>query len=139
MVADSPKNILDDVDGEIALFKALAIARPVGQHRHFHLLAIQNSIYNDTGRTVSAKDVLSKLETCYNLESLEAIVSFLRKHRRQKARWLNIIARNKRQKLTMDLDQGKSLQEHPRQARICIFTPISEMNTLYLTKRPTRP
>ena len=35
---------LDSVEGEIAFFRALTRARPVGIHKHFHVLTMSNAI-----------------------------------------------------------------------------------------------
>ncbi|KAL6304364.1 hypothetical protein BKA93DRAFT_825818 [Sparassis latifolia] len=66
-------DFLDSVEGEIALFRAVTRARPVGIHRHFHVLTIRNSIYADTGRLVPVDDIWAKLRRCYDLEILENI------------------------------------------------------------------
>lgn len=73
---DNPADasFLDTVDGEIAFFKSITRARPVGIHRYFHLLAMQSLINKETGRLVRIEDIWTKLESCYNLEQLEAIV-----------------------------------------------------------------
>ncbi|KAG8900708.1 hypothetical protein FRB99_005801 [Tulasnella sp. 403] len=62
---------LDTVEGEIALFKGVAHARPVGIHKHFHMLGILLSIKQETGRIVGPEEVWEKLATLYNLEALE--------------------------------------------------------------------
>ncbi|KAL0961456.1 hypothetical protein HGRIS_006401 [Hohenbuehelia grisea] len=64
---------LDSVEGEIAFFRSLMRARPVGIHRHFHVLAIRNWIHKDTGRWVDPSNIWEKLKTCYDLEALESI------------------------------------------------------------------
>jgi len=73
--SDNPADasFLDTVDGEIAFFKSITRARPVGVHRYFHLLAMQSLINKETGRLVRIEDIWTKLESCYNLEQLEAI------------------------------------------------------------------
>jgi MRG-binding protein len=65
---------LDSVEGEISFFRSIMRARPVGIHRHFHVLAIRNAIYKDTGHLVSIDDIWEKLKTCYDLDALDAIV-----------------------------------------------------------------
>ncbi|KAJ3522710.1 hypothetical protein NMY22_g11772 [Coprinellus aureogranulatus] len=62
---------LNTVEGEIAFFRSLMRARPVGVHRYFHVLAIRNAIYKDTSRVVSVDAIWEKLRSCYNLEALE--------------------------------------------------------------------
>ncbi|PFH54089.1 hypothetical protein AMATHDRAFT_45103 [Amanita thiersii Skay4041] len=78
MTVSPPVNVanasfLDSVEGEISFFRSIMRARPVGIHRHFHALAIQNYIFKDTGRFVAVDDIWEKLKTCYNLDQLEAI------------------------------------------------------------------
>ncbi|KAI0661937.1 hypothetical protein C8Q70DRAFT_1043183 [Cubamyces menziesii] len=64
---------LDTVEGEIAFFRSLMRARPVGIHRHFHVLTMRNTILRDTGQVVSIDDLWSKLRSCYDLDILESI------------------------------------------------------------------
>ena len=66
---------LDTVEGEIAFFRALTRARPVGIHKHFHVLTMSNAIRRDTGQLVGVEELWSKLRTCYDLDILENIVS----------------------------------------------------------------
>lgn len=73
-VANEEAKFLDTIEGEIAVFRSVMRARPVGIHRHFHILTIRNAILRDTGRLVSLDDLWDKLRTCYNLEILENIV-----------------------------------------------------------------
>ncbi|KII86778.1 hypothetical protein PLICRDRAFT_82332, partial [Plicaturopsis crispa FD-325 SS-3] len=68
---------LNTVDGEIAFFRATMRARPVGIHRHFHILSIRSGIYKDTGVVVSVDDLWEKLRSCWNLDALELLVSIL--------------------------------------------------------------
>jgi MRG-binding protein len=75
MASQDDRIFLDGVEGEIALFKALTRARPIGTHRHFHILAIQILISKETGKLLPATALWEKLERCYNLEALEAIVN----------------------------------------------------------------
>lgn len=74
-IMDAEPGFLDTVEGEIWFFKAITLARPVGLHRHFHVLAMRSTILKATGKIVSIDDIWAKLRTCYNLDSLEAIVS----------------------------------------------------------------
>jgi MRG-binding protein len=62
---------LDTVEGEIAFFRSIMRARPIGLHRHFHVLSIRTVIHQDTGRYVSIDDLWEKLRSCYNIEALE--------------------------------------------------------------------
>ncbi|KAJ3479554.1 hypothetical protein NLI96_g8980 [Meripilus lineatus] len=64
---------LDTVEGEITFFRSVMRARPVGIHRHFHVLAICNAIHRETGHQVSADDIWEKLRSCYDLDILENI------------------------------------------------------------------
>ncbi|KAJ7644171.1 chromatin modification-related protein EAF7-domain-containing protein [Roridomyces roridus] len=64
---------LSTVEGEIAFFRALMRARPVGIHRHFHVLNIRNGILKDTGQSVSIPSVWEKLRTLYDMDALEGI------------------------------------------------------------------
>jgi hypothetical protein len=70
---------LDTVEGEIAFFRSIMRARPIGLHRHFHVLSIRTVIHQDTGRYVSIDDVWEKLRSCYNIEALENLVRFQKK------------------------------------------------------------
>ena len=91
----SQSHVLDTVEGEIHFFRSLMRARPVGMHRYFHVIAMQSAIEKGTKTLVSIDDIWRKLESCYNLEALEALVrqyhsmllSFdvltIRNHRRQ--------------------------------------------------------
>jgi hypothetical protein len=65
---------LDTVEGELAFFRSIMRARPIGLHRHFHVLSMRTVIHQDTGRYVSIDDVWEKLRTCYNIEALENLV-----------------------------------------------------------------
>ncbi|KAG8914895.1 hypothetical protein FRC01_003874 [Tulasnella sp. 417] len=69
----TPPHFLDTVEGEIALFRGITQARPVGLHRHFHVLAILQSIKQETGQHVTADDVWTKLRTLYDLGALEEL------------------------------------------------------------------
>lgn len=72
--SDAGQTILDTLQGEIYFFRALMRARPVGIHRHFHVLSMQHVIEKGTGHPVSIDDIWSKLRSCYNLDILEALV-----------------------------------------------------------------
>ncbi|KAG9315704.1 chromatin modification-related protein EAF7-domain-containing protein [Chiua virens] len=67
----TPEEFLDSVEGEISFFRSMMRARPVGTHKHFHVLAIRNIIHNDTGRSIPIENIWAKLRTCYDLEALE--------------------------------------------------------------------
>ncbi|KIJ62651.1 hypothetical protein HYDPIDRAFT_114311 [Hydnomerulius pinastri MD-312] len=69
----SPEEFLDSVEGEISFFRSVMRARPVGLHKHFHVLAIRNAIHGDTGRVVPVENIWAKLRTCYDLEALEGV------------------------------------------------------------------
>ncbi|KAJ7672773.1 hypothetical protein B0H17DRAFT_1083944 [Mycena rosella] len=64
---------LSTVDGEIAFFRAIMKARPVGIHRHFHILNIRTAIHRDTGHWVSIAAIWDKLRGLYDMDALEAI------------------------------------------------------------------
>ena len=72
--SDEPP-FLDSVEGEISFFRSLTLARPVGIHRHFHILTIRNAIYRDTGHDIPIAEIWDKVRSCYDLEILETIVS----------------------------------------------------------------
>ena len=67
---------LDSVEGEIAFFRSIMRARPIGKHRHFHILMVQNSVLRDTGRSLHIESLWEKMRKCYNLDALEAIVCY---------------------------------------------------------------
>jgi MRG-binding protein len=68
---------LDTVEGEIAFFRSIMRARPIGLHRHFHVLSIRTVIHQDTGRYVTIDDIWEKLRGCYNIEALENLVRYV--------------------------------------------------------------
>ena len=72
--ADDSIPFLDTVEGEISFFRSLMRARPVGLHRHFHVLSMRNAIHGDTGQFVSIDDIWAKLRTCYNVDAIENLV-----------------------------------------------------------------
>ncbi len=66
---------LATVEGEISFFRSIMRARPVGLHKYFHILAIQRAVQKDTGRLLHVESIWEKLQSCYDLDALEAIVS----------------------------------------------------------------
>jgi len=68
-------DFLDSAEGEVSLFRSIMRTRPVGIHRHVHILAIHNSIYRDTGFKVPMQDIWAKLGRMYDLDVLEHGVS----------------------------------------------------------------
>lgn len=70
-----PGDFLDSAEGEVSLFRSIMRTRPVGIHRHVHILAIHNSIYRDTGFKVPMQDIWAKLGKMYDLDVLEHSVS----------------------------------------------------------------
>lgn len=70
---DTP--FIDTVEGEIALFRSVMRARPVGVHAQFHVLTIRNWILKDTGHAVSTNEIWSKLRGMYDMDALEGLVS----------------------------------------------------------------
>ena len=73
---DTKPSFLDTLEGEITFFRSIMRARPIGIHRHFHMLVIRNAIYRDTGQWVPVDDMWRKLRECYDMDALEGIVSF---------------------------------------------------------------
>jgi MRG-binding protein len=72
---DAPTEpFLDTIDGEIAFFRSIMRARPVGMHRHFHVLAMRNTIQRETGRWIPMEDIWRKIKECYDLDLLESLV-----------------------------------------------------------------
>lgn len=67
---------LDSVEGEISFFRSIMRARPVGMHRHFHVIAVRNFISKDTGRLVHIDTIWEKLKKSYDLDALDAIVCY---------------------------------------------------------------
>jgi len=57
--------------GQIFFFKAACHARPVGAHRYFHVLSMQQRIASETGELLPMQSIWDKLEECYNLQDLE--------------------------------------------------------------------
>jgi MRG-binding protein len=68
---------LDSVEGEISFFRSVMRARPVGMHRHFHIIAVRNFISKDTGHLVHIDAIWEKLRKCYDLDALDAIVCYV--------------------------------------------------------------
>jgi MRG-binding protein len=81
-VPNDDDEFLDTVEGEIAFFRSLMRARPVGTHRHFRIMAMRNAILSDTGKKISIEAMWQKLRGYYNLDALEAAVSSYRNARR---------------------------------------------------------
>jgi hypothetical protein len=95
--------LLETVEGEIAFFRSVMRARPVGIHRHFHVLAIRNAILKDTGQIVSTDDIWAKLRSCYDLDALEGLVG-------------DVIYQHRTTELTRMTGNGRlrlALQQHP--------------------------
>jgi hypothetical protein len=76
-MSSGSKDFLDTAEGEVSLFRSIMRTRPVGIHRHVHILAIHNSIYRDTGSKVPMKDIWAKLGRMHDLDALENAVSSL--------------------------------------------------------------
>lgn len=68
---ETPRAFLDTPAGENAFFKAVARARPVGVHKHNHMLSIRMRIQRETGVMVPDADIWDKLNTLYDLAALE--------------------------------------------------------------------
>jgi MRG-binding protein len=71
----SVDSFLDTLHGELAFFRAITRARPVGVHRYFHVVTIRQLIKEETGSDVAVEEIWDKLRACYNLEALEGLVS----------------------------------------------------------------
>ena len=71
---DPAAPFLDTVEGEMSFFRSIMRARPIGLHRHFHVLSMRTAIHQDTGRYVSIDDIWEKLRSCYNVDALESLV-----------------------------------------------------------------
>ncbi|KAH7323316.1 chromatin modification-related protein EAF7-domain-containing protein [Rhizoctonia solani] len=69
----APDGFLDTLEGEIALFRSIERARPVGMHKHFHMITLRRSIRNESGFWVNVPDIWAKLATLYHLEALDDI------------------------------------------------------------------
>jgi MRG-binding protein len=67
----APEGFLDTLQGEIALFRSIERARPVGMHKHFHMLTLRRSIRNESGFWVNVADIWAKLATLYHLDALD--------------------------------------------------------------------
>jgi len=48
-------------------------SRPVGINRHFHILSVQQHIKNSTGQVIPVDDLWAKLDTLYDLDTLEGM------------------------------------------------------------------
>jgi hypothetical protein len=70
MMSES-EDFLDSPEAEVSLFRSIMRTRPVGIHRHAHILAVHNSIYRDTGYKVPMQDLWAKLGKMYDLDTLE--------------------------------------------------------------------
>ncbi|KAH8998671.1 hypothetical protein EDB92DRAFT_2060848 [Lactarius akahatsu] len=70
---DPSTPFLDTVEGEMSFFRSIMRARPIGLHRHFHVLSMRTAIHQDTGRYVSIDDIWEKLRSCYNVDALESL------------------------------------------------------------------
>ncbi|KAI0252443.1 hypothetical protein BJV78DRAFT_1203232 [Lactifluus subvellereus] len=68
---DCSTPFLDTVEGEISFFRSIMRARPIGLHRHFHVLSMRTAIHQDTGQYVTIDDIWEKIRSCYNIEALE--------------------------------------------------------------------
>jgi MRG-binding protein len=67
----APEGFLDTLEGEIALFRSIERARPVGMHKHFHMLTLRRSIQNVSGVWVDVASIWAKLATLYHLDVLD--------------------------------------------------------------------
>lgn len=66
---------IETISGEIALFRAVTRARPIGLHRHFHMMSMLLHILRETGQMVDGAEVWQKLRGMYDLDTLNDLVS----------------------------------------------------------------
>lgn len=131
-------DILRSVEGEISFFRAIMRARPVGIHRHFHMITIQSSIFKDTRSLVPIADIWQKIRSCYDIDALEAIVS-------DSLSW-KFFADVRTCLRTWKLDMRCSVQitlypylyDPPLPPPISLRTPSSAKNFLYPLTKPSR-
>ncbi|KAF7977777.1 hypothetical protein HWV62_2665 [Athelia sp. TMB] len=71
--SEDDTQFIDTVEGEIAFFRSMMRARPVGIHAQFHVLTIRNTILKDTGRTVATGEIWAKLRGMYDMDALEGL------------------------------------------------------------------
>ena len=63
---------------DIALLRAVCMCRPIGEHRHFHMLSILHALDAADKRVpLTPEDVWNKLHEYYNLEGLNEMVCTL--------------------------------------------------------------
>lgn len=67
-------DFLNTVEGELVFFRSIMRYRPVGIHRHFHVMAMSKDIFNETQQHVSIDALWTKLQSVYDLDALEQIV-----------------------------------------------------------------
>jgi len=68
--SESTAAFLASVQGEISLFRAVTRARPIGIHRHFHMMCILRQIQKETGEWIDGHQVWKKLKEMYDLDTL---------------------------------------------------------------------
>ena len=66
-----------DLDFEIALYRGIIRSRPIGVHKHFHIISIANYMSQQLGETVSIQRIWQSLSTLYDLEALDNQVNSL--------------------------------------------------------------
>ncbi|KAF9517286.1 hypothetical protein BS47DRAFT_1390069 [Hydnum rufescens UP504] len=69
---DGGNSFLDATLGELALFKAVAHARPAGAHRYFHIISIRQRIKETAGSEVSIEDLWKKIGSYWHLDAVES-------------------------------------------------------------------
>jgi hypothetical protein len=74
---ETSKSFLDSVDGENVLFRAMTRARPIGIHRHFHMMCILRQIQKETGHLLDGDVIWEKLREMYDLDTLNDLVSLV--------------------------------------------------------------
>ncbi|KAJ1303121.1 hypothetical protein OPQ81_011322 [Rhizoctonia solani] len=121
----APDGFLDTLEGEIALFRSIERARPVGMHKHFHMLTLRRSIRNESGFWVNVEDIWAKLDTLYNLDALDEM---------DEQRFHPVTGRLITQPVMWDAD---ILYIHPAFTEFAL--PYNQFNDLMDTRRAASP
>lgn len=125
------RHVLDTVEGETCFFRAIMRSRPVGMHRHFHVLSIKHAIEQGTGQSISVDDIWAKLRSCYNLDALESLVREFYIYAGQSTLLYQICNRKPRMKSRDPMHLRLKAYPHPPQIRIWLYTPSFEPNLHY--------
>lgn len=121
---------------EIALFRAVIKARPVGLNRHFHFLSVQQSMTTELGHDVQLSDIKRKLASLYDLDGLDNQVdtpTFFTRLLTPSRTWLRTTSylpsssSNYRMTATSSSFASREHSDHPRTARrlplLLLFLP----------------